>query len=73
MESATGVCVLAAIATLLCFILTLVIKEQKVIRSTEPISFKALAAGAKFVWQNQLILAAIIKLRIIWRKFENWY
>ncbi|QKQ77493.1 MFS transporter [Nostoc sp. TCL240-02] len=57
--SATGVYVLAAIAALLCFILTLAIKEQKVIRSTEPISLKALAAGAKFVWQNQLILAAI--------------
>jgi MFS family permease len=57
--SATGVYVLAAIAALLCFILTLAIKEQKSTRSTEPISFKALAAGAKFVWQNQLILAAI--------------
>jgi MFS family permease len=57
--SATGVYVLAAIAALLCFILTLAIKEQKVIRSTEPISLQALAAGAKFVWQNQLILAAI--------------
>jgi MFS family permease len=57
--SATGVYVLAAIAALLCFLLTLAIKEQKVIRSTEPISLQALAAGAKFVWQNQLILAAI--------------
>ncbi|MBN3922236.1 MFS transporter [Nostoc sp. NMS4] len=57
--SATGVYVLAAIAALLCFILTLAIKEQKSIRTTEPISLKALSAGAKFVWQNQLILAAI--------------
>ncbi|MEH2143240.1 MFS transporter [Nostoc sp.] len=57
--SATGVYVLAAIAALLCFILTLAIKEQKVLRATEPISFKALSSGAKFVWQNQLILAAI--------------
>ncbi|MEH2052295.1 MFS transporter [Nostoc sp.] len=57
--SATGVYVLAAIAALLCFILTLAIKEQKAIRAKEPISFQALAAGAKFVWQNQLILAAI--------------
>lgn len=39
--SPTGVYVLAAIAALLCFILTLAIKEQKVIRSTEPISLKA--------------------------------
>lgn len=57
--SATGVYVLAAIGALLCFILTLGIKERKGTRSTEPISIKALAAGAKFVWQNQLILAAI--------------
>ncbi|MEH2056672.1 MAG: MFS transporter [Nostoc sp.] len=57
--NATGVYVVAAIAALLCFILTLAIKEQKAIRATEPISFKALSAGAKFVWQNQLILAAI--------------
>ncbi|MEH2378345.1 MAG: MFS transporter [Nostoc sp.] len=57
--SATGVYVLAAIAALLCFILTLAIKEKKGIRTTEPISLKALSAGAKFVWQNQLILAAI--------------
>ncbi|WP_442949750.1 MFS transporter [Nostoc sp.] len=60
--SATGVYVLAAIAALLCFTLTLAIKEQKVIRKTEPISLKALSAGAKFVWQNQLILAAITRL-----------
>ncbi|WP_375511574.1 MFS transporter [uncultured Nostoc sp.] len=57
--SATGVYIAAAIAALLCLILTVPIKEQKTIRTTEPISLKALAAGAKFVWQNQLILAAI--------------
>ncbi|MDZ8258623.1 MFS transporter [Nostoc sp. ChiQUE01b] len=57
--SATGVYIAAAIAALLCFILTVPIKGQKAIRTTEPISIKALAAGAKFVWQNQLILAAI--------------
>lgn len=57
--SATGVYVLAAIAALLCFILTLAITEKKGIRVSEPISIEALAAGAKFVWQNQLILAAI--------------
>ncbi|MFN6539497.1 MAG: MFS transporter [Nostoc sp. EkiNYC01] len=57
--SATGVYVLAAFAALLCFILTLAITEKKGIRVSEPISIEALAAGAKFVWQNQLILAAI--------------
>lgn len=35
------------------------IKERRVTRSTEPLSLKALAAGAQFVWSNQLILAAI--------------
>ena len=57
--SATGVYVLAAIAALLCFSLTAAIKEEKITRPTEPISLKGLWAGARFVWQNQLILAAI--------------
>lgn len=57
--NATGVYVLAAIAGLLCFILTIAIKEKPVVRSKEPISLQALVAGAKFVWNNQLILAAI--------------
>ncbi|MER3495062.1 MAG: MFS transporter, partial [Mastigocladus sp. ERB_26_2] len=57
--SATGVYVLAAIASFLCFALTVVIKEQKTTFAKEPISLKALSAGAKFVWQNQVILAAI--------------
>ncbi|MCC5626507.1 MFS transporter, partial [Nostoc sp. CHAB 5715] len=56
---ATGVYVLGAIAGLLCFVLTVAISKQETIRSKEPISLKALSAGAKFVWQNQLILAAI--------------
>ncbi|MCP6757577.1 MAG: MFS transporter [Fischerella sp. CENA71] len=57
--SATGVYVLAAIASFLCFALTVAIKEQKTTFAKEPISLKALSAGAKFVWQNQVILAAI--------------
>ncbi|HEY9804830.1 MAG TPA: MFS transporter [Leptolyngbyaceae cyanobacterium] len=57
--SATGVYILAAIAALICFIFMAVIKEKKVERVTEPISLQALAAGAKFIWDNQLILAAI--------------
>ncbi|MBD2595636.1 MFS transporter [Nostoc spongiaeforme FACHB-130] len=56
---ATGVYVLAAVAGLMCFILTAAISKQQTIRSTEPISLKALWAGAKFVWENQMILAAI--------------
>lgn len=57
--SATGVYVMAAIAALLCFGLTAVITETRITVAKEPISFKTLAAGAKFIWENQLILAAI--------------
>lgn len=56
---ATGVYLLATIAGLLCFILTAMITEGEITHSTEPMSLKALSAGGKFVWQNQLILAAI--------------
>ncbi len=56
---ATGVYVLAAIMAILCFTLTVAIKVQHATLSKEPISLKALSAGAQFVWQNQIILAAI--------------
>lgn len=59
LKGATGVYVLAAIAGLMCLILTVAISKQQTIVSREPISLQALSAGAKFVWQNQLILAAI--------------
>ncbi|MEA5552458.1 MFS transporter [Anabaena cylindrica UHCC 0172] len=58
-RSATGVYLLSAIAALLCFFLTAAIKPQKTNFTKEPISLKTLAAGAEFVWNNQLILAAI--------------
>ena len=58
-KSATGVYILAAIAALSCFFLTAAIKPQKTNFKKEPISLKTLAAGAEFVWNNQLILAAI--------------
>ena len=58
-KSATGVYVLSAIAALSCFFLTAAIKPQKTNFKKEPISLKTLAAGAEFVWNNQLILAAI--------------
>lgn len=58
-NSATGVYILAAIAGFLCFVLVSRIKPQKATFHKEPISLQALSAGAKFVWQNQLILAAI--------------
>ncbi|WP_413172449.1 MFS transporter [Anabaena azotica] len=57
--NATGVYILSAIAALSCFFLTAAIKPQKTNFKKEPISLKTLAAGAEFVWNNQLILAAI--------------
>lgn len=58
-KSATWVYILSAIAALSCFFLTATIKPQKTNFKKEPISLKTLAAGAEFVWNNQLILAAI--------------
>lgn len=57
--NATGVYILAALAALSCFFLTTAIKPQKTNLAKEPTSLKTLAAGAEFVWNNQLILAAI--------------
>ena len=57
--SASGVYLLAAFAAFLSFVSVATIKDQPTITSKEPLSIKALSAGAKFVWQNQLILAAI--------------
>jgi MFS family permease len=57
--NATGVYILAALAALSCFFLTAAIKPQKTNFAKEPTSLKTLAAGAEFVWNNQLILAAI--------------
>lgn len=59
LAGATGVYLLAAVAGLLCFILMAMVAEPKFTRSHEPISLKALSAGAAFVCKNQLILAAI--------------
>lgn len=56
---ATGVYVLAAIASLLCLTAIALIKAPATGYSGEPLSIAALAAGAKFVWKNQAVLAAI--------------
>ncbi|BAZ83520.1 MAG: MFS transporter [Sphaerospermopsis kisseleviana] len=58
-KSATPVYIVAAIACLLCFASVAAIKPQKTDFAKEPISLKSLAAGAEFVWNNQIILAAI--------------
>ncbi|CAN1211659.1 MFS transporter [Tumidithrix helvetica PCC 7403] len=57
--SATGVYLLAAFAAVLCFGSVLLIPIRPVTHRSEPISLKALSAGFKFVWHNQLVLAAI--------------
>lgn len=57
--SATAAYLLAATSALLSFSLVAIMRDHSTTRSTEPLSLKALSAGARFVWQNQLILAAI--------------
>lgn len=57
--NATGVYLFSALAALSCFIAVAVIPKRPVTYSSEPISIKALSAGFKFVWHNQLILASI--------------
>lgn len=56
---ATGVYVLAAIASLLCFIFIALVKPSQTVYSKSPLSLAALFAGVRFVWQNQVVLAAI--------------
>ncbi|HLP90278.1 MAG TPA: MFS transporter [Nostocaceae cyanobacterium] len=56
---ATGVYIIAALTTLSCFALTTTIQKPENTLNKEPISLKTLAAGAEFVWQNKIILAAI--------------
>ncbi|OKH33927.1 MFS transporter [[Phormidium ambiguum] IAM M-71] len=56
---ATDVYILAGILAFLCLVAVAIIPNQKKTLSKEPLSLKALSAGAKFIWNNQLILAAI--------------
>ncbi len=58
-RNATAVYILSALAAISCFFLTATIKPQKTNFAKEPTTLKTLAAGAEFVWNNQLILAAI--------------
>jgi len=51
--------ILAAIANLLFFICVATIKPSQETLVKEPISVKSLSAGAEFIWNNQIILAAI--------------
>ncbi|MFB2892608.1 MFS transporter [Aerosakkonemataceae cyanobacterium BLCC-F50] len=56
---ATDVYILAGVLAFLCLVAVALIPNQKKTLSKEPLSLKALSAGAKFIWKNQLILAAI--------------
>ena len=56
---ATGVYGLAASISLVGLLTMLSIRRRPTVPSREKLSIVALMAGAKFVWQNQLILAAI--------------
>lgn len=57
--NATGVYLFAVLAALFCFIAVAVIPKRSASYTSEPISIKALSAGFKFVWNNQIILASI--------------
>ncbi len=58
--SATGVYVLSAATACLCFwAMGEIAEPPNIVRTSEPMSLKALSAGIEFVWKNQLILAAI--------------
>lgn len=57
--SATGVYLASTLAILSCVLFTLPIREPQRRTPREPMSVAVLVAGAQFVWQNQLILAAI--------------
>ena len=59
LHSATWVYLLAAMGAIFCFLFLAIIKPQKSDFAKEPTTLKTLAAGAEFVWNNQLILAAI--------------
>jgi len=59
LHHATWVYICAAIGGCCCFILITRLKPQKTNFAKEPVTLKVLAAGAEFIWNNQLILAAI--------------
>lgn len=56
---ATDVYILAGLLAFLCLVAVALIPNQKKTLSKEPLSVKALSGGVKFIWKNQLILAAI--------------
>lgn len=58
-KNALGVYIFDAILACACFSAIALISGQQAVRVTEETSLKTLAAGLHFVWENQIILAAI--------------
>ncbi len=58
-KSATWVYIFCALSALIFFGCLFLIKGRQAERSTEPVTFKSLAAGFSFVWQTKIILAAL--------------
>ena len=58
-NSATQVYILTSIASLSFLIAVVAMNPPEGNLSKEPISLRSLAAGAEFIWKNQIILAAI--------------
>jgi len=58
-NTAWPVYALNGLASLLCFALVLPIKHEHKARAAEPVTFKSLAEGFRFVFQNKIILGTI--------------
>ncbi len=58
-KSSTWVYIFCALSALIFFGSLFLIKGRQAGRSTEPVTFKSLAAGFSFVWQTKIILAAL--------------
>src|ERR1700722_6295363 len=58
-QTAWAVYALNVVASLLCFLLVLLIKHEHKIKSPEPVSAKSLVEGFRFVYQSKIILGII--------------
>jgi MFS family permease len=56
---AATVYALTALASLICFMLILLIRQDHKVEKRQPVSIKSLAVGFKFVFENKIILGTI--------------
>jgi MFS family permease len=56
---AATVYALTALASLVCFTLILLVRRDHKVEKRQPVSFKSLAVGFKFVFENKIILGTI--------------